>query len=288
MKIAHTPAQLERQPRAVAIGAFDGVHRGHRGVLQTAVDTGLAATVVTFDPHPRIAFGHRVELITTLERRLELVEEAGAEAALIVSFTPNVMRLSPEEFAEEYLRAIGAEVVVAGADFRFGHGRTGDLELLERLGFEVRAAPEVTGVSSSAIRALVEAGDMPGAAQLLGRPPELDGVVVPGERRGGTLGYPTANLGVDSNLLVPRYGIYAGHARGHRAALSIGTNPHYGGTERRIEPYLLDFEGDLYGQRLVVEVWQRLRDERSFPSEEALVEQIARDVEATRETVRPV
>jgi riboflavin kinase/FMN adenylyltransferase len=288
VKIAHTPTQLERQPRAVAIGAFDGVHRGHRGVLQTAVDTGLAATVVTFDPHPRIAFGHRVELITTLERRLELLEEAGAEAALIVSFTPNVMRMAPEAFAEEYLRAIGAEVVVAGPDFRFGHGRAGDLELLERLGFEVRTAPEAPGVSSSAIRALVEAGDMPGAAQLLGRPPELDGIVVPGERRGGTLGYPTANLGIDSSLLVPRYGIYAGHARGYRAALSIGTNPHYGGTERRIEPYLLDFEGDLYGQRLVVEVWQRLRDERSFPNEEALVEQIARDVEATREAVRPV
>ncbi|MGZ4281958.1 MAG: riboflavin biosynthesis protein RibF [Gaiellaceae bacterium] len=288
MKIAHAPSQLDRQPRAVAIGAFDGVHRGHRSVIQTALDTGLAATVVTFDPHPRIAFGHRVELITTLERKLELFEEAGAESALIVSFTPEVMRLEPEVFAEEYLRAIGAEVVVAGGDFRFGRGRSGDLELLERLGFEVRTAPEVPGVSSSAIRALVEEGDVGAAAALLGRPPELDGIVVPGERRGGTLGYPTANLGIDSNLLVPRFGIYAGAARGHRAALSIGTNPHYGGTERRIEPYLLDFEGDLYGQRLIVEVWERLRDERSFPSEEALIEQIARDVEATREAVRPV
>jgi len=288
VKLAHAPSQLERQPRAVAIGAFDGVHRGHRGVIRTAVDTGLAATVITFDPHPRIAFGHRVELITTLERKLELFEEAGAEAALIVSFTPEVMRLAPEEFAEEYLRAIGAEVVVAGGDFRFGRGRSGDLELLERLGFEVRTAPEVPGVSSSAIRSLVEAGDVQGAAALLGRPPELDGVVVPGERRGGTLGYPTANLGIDSSLLVPRYGIYAGFARGHRAALSIGTNPHYGGTERRIEPYLLDFDDDLYGQRLVVEVWQRLRDERAFPDEEALIEQIARDVEATRGAVRPV
>lgn len=288
MKIAHAPAQLERQPRAVAIGAFDGVHRGHVGVVRAAVDTGLVATVVTFDPHPRIAFGHRVELITTLERRLELLGAAGAEAVLIVAFTPEVMQLAPEAFAEEYLRGIGAEVVVAGEDFRFGHGRSGDLALLDRLGFEVRIAPEVDGVSSSAIRALVEEGDVAGAARLLGRPPELDGVVVPGERRGGTLGYPTANLGLDPTLLVPRYGIYAGLARGHRAALSIGTNPHYGGTERRIEPYLLDFEGDLYGQRLVVEVWERLRDERSFPSEEALVEQIALDVEATRLAVRPV
>ena len=288
MKIAHAPVQLERQPRAVAIGAFDGVHRGHVGVVRTAVDTGLAPTVVTFDPHPRIAFGHRVELITTLERRLELLEEAGAEAVLIVAFTPEVMQLAPEAFAEEYLRGIGAEVVVAGEDFRFGRGRSGDLELLDRLGFDVRIAPEVDGVSSSAIRALVEEGDVAGAARLLGRPPELDGVVVPGERRGGTLGYPTANLGLDPALLVPRYGIYAGFACGHRAALSIGTNPHYGGTERRIEPYLLDFEGDLYGQRLVVEVWERLRDERSFPSEAALVERIALDVEATRRSVRPV
>ena len=288
MKIAHAPVQLERQPRAVAIGAFDGVHRGHVGVVRTAVDTGLAPTVVTFDPHPRIAFGHRVEQITTLERRLELLEEAGAEAVLIVAFTPEVMQLAPEAFAEEYLRGIGAEVVVAGEDFRFGRGRSGDLELLDRLGFDVRIAPEVDGVSSSAIRALVEEGDVAGAARLLGRPPELDGVVVPGERRGGTLGYPTANLGLDPALLVPRYGIYAGFARGHRAALSIGTNPHYGGTERRIEPYLLDFEGDLYGQRLVVEVWERLRDERSFPSEAALVERIALDVEATRRSVRPV
>ena len=288
MKLAHAPSQLDRQPRAVAIGAFDGVHRGHAGVVSTAVETGLAATVVTFDPHPRIAFGHRVELITTLERRLELLEEAGAEAVLIVSFTPEVMRLAPEAFAEEYLRAIGAEAVVAGEDFRFGHGRSGDLELLGRLGFEVLTAPEVDGVSSSRIRTLVEAGEVGEAARLLGRPPELDGVVVPGERRGGTLGYPTANLGVDPSLLVPQYGIYAGAALGHRAAVSIGTNPHYGGTERRIEPYLLDFEGDLYGQRLVVEVWERLRDERAFPTEEELVAQIARDVEAAREAVRPV
>jgi riboflavin kinase / FMN adenylyltransferase len=119
------------------------------------------------------------------------------------------------------------------------------------------------------------------------RPYELDGVVVAGDQRGGTLGYPTANIAMGPDLLCPRFGIYAGAALEHRAAVSIGTNPHYGGTERRIEPYLLDFDGDLYGKRLVVELWERLRDEEVFESEEALVEQIARDVEATRAAQRP-
>ncbi len=122
---------------------------------------------------------------------------------------------------------------------------------------------------------------------MLGRPFELDGVVVAGDQRGGTLGYPTANLRLEPDLAVPLYGIYAGFGLGHRAAISIGTNPHYGGTERRIEPYLLDFEGDLYGKRLVVELWERLRDEAAFESEAALVEQIARDVEATQQALRP-
>jgi riboflavin kinase/FMN adenylyltransferase len=289
MKIAHAPAQLERQPRAVAIGTFDGVHRGHRSVIETAAATGLATTVATFHPHPRAAvLGNQVELLSTLERRLELLAEAGVEATLIVSFGPEVMRLPPERFAEDYLRSIGAEVVVAGEDFRFGHRRAGDLALLERLGFEVRTAPEIAGVSSSAIRNLLHDGDVRAAAELLGRPPELDGTVVTGDQRGGTLGYPTANLRVEPDLLVPRFGIYAGSTLDHRAAISIGTNPHYGGTERRIEPYLLDFDGDLYGKRLLVELWERLRDEEVFESEEALIEQIARDVEATRAATRPV
>lgn len=287
MKIAHTPSQLERQPRAVAIGAFDGVHLGHRAVIETAIATGLAPTVVTFDPHPRIALGNRVEMLCTLERRLELLAELGVEGTVVASFTDELMHLEPEQFAETWLRALDAQVVVAGHDFRFGRRRTGDLTLLERLGFEVIEAPEVEGISSSGIRHCLHDGDVAGAARLLGRPPELDGVVVAGDQRGGTLGFPTANLALDPYLLVPRHGIYAGATLGHRAAVSIGTNPHYGGEELRIEPYLLDFEGDLYGKRLVVELWERLRDERAFPSEEALVAQIADDVERTRAATRP-
>jgi riboflavin kinase/FMN adenylyltransferase len=287
VKLAHTPAQVERQPRAVAVGSFDGVHRGHQAVFAAARQTGLAPTVLTFDPHPRIALGNRVELLTTLTRRLELIAESGIESTLVASFTPEFQRLPPEEFAERYLRAIGTEAVVAGDDFRFGVRRSGDLGLLERLGFRVVVPDEVDGVSSTAIRAALVDGDVVAAAAMLGRPFELDGTVVAGHQRGGTLGFPTANLALEPDLACPSYGIYAGRALGHRAAVSIGTNPHYGGTERRIEPYLLDFEGDLYGQRLVVEVWERLRDERAFESEEALVAQIAADVEAARRASRP-
>jgi riboflavin kinase/FMN adenylyltransferase len=287
MKIARAPEELERVPRAVAVGSFDGVHRGHRAVLDAARDTGLAPTVVTFDPHPRIALGNKVELLTTLERRLELLEDAGVDATLVAAFTPELQRLQPEEFAERYLRAIGAEAVVAGEDFRFGVRRSGDLATLERLGFRVVVPMQVEGVSSTAIRAALAAGDVAVAAAMLGRPFELDGVVVAGDQRGGTLGFPTANLRLEPDLAVPRFGIYAGEALGHRAAVSIGTNPHYGGTERRIEPYLLDFDGDLYGRRLVVELWERLRDEAVFDTEEALVTQMARDVEATRAARRP-
>ena len=288
MRIAHGPGQVERQPRAAAMGTFDGVHLGHRAVVEAAVATGLAATVVTFDPHPRIVLGNRVEQISTLERRLELLAELDVETTLVASFTTELMRLEPEAFAESYLRPIGVEAVAAGEDFRFGAKRRGDLGLLEELGFEVIRVPEVPGVSSSAIRAALAQGDVIAAAQMLGRPYELDGIVVAGDQRGGTLGYPTANLSMDAHLVCPGYGIYAGSARDQRAAVSIGTNPHYGGTERRIEPYLLDYEGDLYGQRLVVELWQRLRDEAVFDSEEALIDQIGRDVEATRAAVRPV
>ncbi len=155
------------------------------------------------------------------------------------------------------------------------------------MGFQVLEVPHVPGVSSSAVRVALHEGDVVAAARMLGRPYELDGIVVAGDQRGGTLGYPTANLALEAHLACPRYGIYAGAADGHRAAVSIGTNPHYGGTERRVEPYLLDFEGDLYGKRLVVEVWQRLRDEAVFASEDELIAQIGRDVDATRAAVRP-
>jgi riboflavin kinase/FMN adenylyltransferase len=272
--------------RAVAIGTFDGVHRGHRAVIDTAVATGRT-TVVTFHPHPRTVLGNRVELLSTLERRVELLEAAGADDVVVVEFTPELASLTPEEFAEQYLRPLDAEVIVAGEGFRFGRGRSGDLALLGRLGFEPLEVPLVPGMSSTQIRTHVHAGDVREAASLLGRPVELDGIVVSGDQRGGTLGFPTANLRVEPELLVPEYGIYAGAVGDRRAAISVGVNPHYGGIERRIEAFLLDWEGDLYGKRLVLELWERLRAERAFESEAELIAQIARDVEQTRAATRP-
>jgi riboflavin kinase/FMN adenylyltransferase len=288
VKVVRSPGELDARPRAVALGTFDGVHRGHRRVLDAAVAAGQAPTVVTFDPHPRVALGYGVELLTSLERRLELLAEAGIEEALVVEFDLELAQLGPEEFVERVLLPIDTEVVVAGANFRFGRGRSGDLELLRGLDFDVRAVPLVEGVSSTRIRDLLRAGEVERPARLLGRPAEVEGTIVAGDARGGTLGFPTANLRSEPGLLVPGYGIYAGAADGHRAAISIGTNPHYGGGERRIEAFLLDFEGDLYGRRLRLQLWERLRDELAFESEDELVAQIGRDVEATRRAQPPV
>jgi riboflavin kinase/FMN adenylyltransferase len=287
MRVARTPDELDAGPRAVALGTFDGVHLGHRRVIETLLGAGPEPTVVTFEPHPRTALGNRVDLLTPLERRLELLDELGVQATLVVEFTLDVAGLEPQEFADEFLRPLGAETVVAGEDFRFGRARKGDLEVLESLGFATRPVPVLEGVSSSQIRELVREGDVRGAAALLGRPVEVEGLVVTGDARGGTLGFPTANLDVRPELLVPQNGIYAGAIGENRAAVSIGTNPHYGGSERRVEAFLLDFEGDLYGRRIVVELWERLRDEQSFESEQALIDQIARDVEQTRAATRP-
>lgn len=287
MKSVRSPGELEPAERAVAIGTFDGVHRGHRAAIEAAKETGLRSTVVTFDPHPRLVLGYDVQLLTTLERRIELIGEVGPDELLVVEFTEELSQLEPEEFVAKVLRPIGTRAVVAAESFRFGRGRTGDVDLLRDLGFEVRDVPLVEGVSSSRIRELLSEGRMEEAGALLGRPHELEGTVVSGDQRGGTLGFPTANLAVAAHLLVPAYGIYAGAALGGRAAISIGVNPHYGGSERRIEAFLLDFDGDLYGKPLRIELWERLRDERAFESEDDLVRQIAADVEATRAAVRP-
>ena len=287
MNVAWEPAGLPEARRSVAVGTFDGVHLGHLRVIDAARRAGLRTTVVTFDPHPRAVLGGHVELLATLERRLELLDAAGVEDVLVVPFDEDLAALSAEEFAEQMLRGIGAEAIAAGETFRFGRGREGDLELLARLGFDVRPVPLVENISSSRVRELLHAGEPERAARLLGRPPEVEGIVVPGDGRGRELGFPTANLDVPEGLLVPPDGVYAGSALDHRAAVSIGTNPHFDGVERRVEAYLLEFDRDLYDRRLVVEIWSRIREQRRFESLEDLVAAIADDVERTQNAERP-
>ncbi len=248
--------------RAVAVGVFDGVHVGHRRVLAALVATGTPR-VLTLHPHPR----PETKLISTLERRLELIREAGVDAVDVVA-------------PDSSLR-LGDALLVSGPQAKVRHPPD-----------RIVHVPLVEGVSSERIRQLVAASELEGAAKLLGRPVEVEGMVVEGDRRGRELGIPTANLDVPPNLLLPPYGIYAGAARGpalapHRAAVSIGVNPQYGGGEQRVEAFLLDFDGELYGQRLVIELWQRLRDEAAFETERALLDQIALDIEATRHAGRP-
>lgn len=287
MKVVRDPIDLPRSARAVAIGSFDGVHRGHRRVLDTAFETGLPVAVLTFDPHPRVLLGQPVELLTTLERKVELLVEYGVEEIVVLRFDEELAAMTPAEFTLRYLNPLGAQIVVAGPDFRFGHDRSGDLELLHDEGLLTRLVEPVQGVSSTAIRDALHNGDVITAASLLGHPYELDGRVVPGFARGARLGFPTANLVFAPHQLVPLDGIYAGFCNGHRAAVSIGVNVHFKGAERRVEVHLIDFAGDLYGKRLVVELWQRLRDERAFESDAALIEQIARDVGAVQEVEPP-
>lgn len=288
MNVASEPAGLPAARRSVAVGTFDGVHRGHLRVIDAARRGGLRTTVVTFDPHPRAVLGGRVELLSTLRRRLELLDDAGVEDVLVLPFDQDLASLSAEEFAQRMLRGIGAETLAAGETFRFGRGREGDLDLLARLGFDVRRVPLAENVSSSRVRELLQAGEPARAAVLLGRPPEVEGIVVRGDGRGGELGFPTANLDVPEELLVPPDGVYAGWTGDHRAAVSIGTNPHFDGVERRVEAYLLDFDADLYGQRLVLEIWSPIREQRRFDSVEELVAAIGDDVEQTRAAIRPV
>ena len=288
MNVAREPAGLPAARRSVAVGTFDGIHRGHLRVIDAARRGGLRTTVVTFDPHPRAVLGGPVELLTTLRRRLELLDQAGVEDVLVLPFDEELASLSAEDFAERMLRGIGAEAIAAGDTFRFGRGREGDLDLLARLGFDVRRVPLAENVSSSRVRELLHAGEAARAAELLGRPPEVEGIVVRGDGRGRELGFPTANLDVPEELLVPPDGVYAGAVGDHRAAVSIGTNPHFDGVERRVEAHVLDFDADLYGQRLVVEIWRLIRGQRRFDSLAELVAAIAEDVEQTRAETRPV
>jgi riboflavin kinase/FMN adenylyltransferase len=278
------------RPRRVAVGTFDGVHLGHREVIREA------DTVLTFEPHPAtiVAPAHAPRLLTTLERKAELVADMGAEELVVIHFDAAFARRSAEAFVDDVLvGALGATHVSVGENFRFGHKAGGDAALLAAdRRFETRVVPllEVDGevVSSSHIRGLVLGGAVEYADRLLGAPFTVIGDVAHGDERGRTLGYPTANLVPQDGLVVPGHGVYACRARTpegvvHVAATNVGVRPMFvTGRGELIEAYLVGFEGDLYDRRLAVEFLKRLRGEKRFDSVDALVEQMARDVQDAR------
>jgi riboflavin kinase/FMN adenylyltransferase len=284
------------------VGNFDGVHVGHQQVLGRSVDRarerGVQAVALTFVPHPVrvLAPGREPARLTPLERKLELMGESQLDAAVVLSFDRRMAALEPETFARTVLReGIGAQLVIVGTDFRFGRQRAGDVSLLARLGPELGFTVEpfhpvkVDGdrVSSSRVRQLLHEGEVEHVARLLGRPHDVAGVVVTGDQRGRTLGYPTANLG-GLRALLPATGVYACWATfgGQRrmAAVNIGDRPTFG-RGRSVEAYLLDFKGDLYDRELRLAFVARLRADQKFDSVEGLVAQIGRDVEKTRQVL---
>lgn len=294
---------------AVTIGAYDGVHRGHRYVVdelrRRAAAAGLSTVVVTFDRHPATVVRPESAppVLTLPEQKLELLASTGVDRTVVVPFDEARANETAEDFVREVLvDALGARLVVVGEDFHFGHGRKGNVALLREMGrqhgFEVvglglEGAEDGEAVSSTRIRALLAAGDVAGAAALLGRPHEVWGRVRHGDARGGSqLGFPTANVAVAAGTALPADGIYACWYRGpdgvrRAAAVSLGRRPTFydDRTEpapRVLEAHLLDFDGDLYGQEARVAFVARLRDEERFDSPDALVEQIRRDVAATR------
>jgi len=298
-------------PSVVTLGNFDGVHKGHQAVLSTVVrrardhgPDGAQAVAVTFDPHP-VAVLHperAPQIITSPGLRLDLLEATGLDAVLVMEFTRELALWTPERFVVDvFVKALGASVVVVGEDTRFGVRNSGNVDTLRQLGaehgFEVLTLADIGDGgrwSSSRVRRLVTAGEVATATEILGRPHRVCGEVVHGDHRGRQLGYPTANLSQESAGLVPADGVYAGWLirptlperdpdRVLPAAISIGTNPTFDGTQRRVEAYVLDrTDLDLYGETVTVEFIENLRPTEKFDSIEDLLVQIADDVERAR------
>lgn len=288
----------------VTIGVFDGVHRGHQLIIARAVEKahelGVPSVVLTFDPHPMevVRPGSHPPMLTDPRYKADLVEELGVDVFCVLPFTVDFMRLTAAEFVHDVLvERLHASAVVVGENFRYGHGGHGTVKALtedgRRFGFTVEGFPlQGTGDrtwSSTYVRSCVAAGDVTSAAEALGREHRVHGVVVRGDQRGREMGFPTANLEPLPWSAVPADGIYAGRLeRGKEllpAAISIGTNPTFQGNERRVETYVLDFDGDLYGERVGLSFTERLRDTMRFDDVDGLVEQMRLDVERTRQIV---
>jgi riboflavin kinase/FMN adenylyltransferase len=296
------------------IGVFDGIHRGHQSIIAEAVrmagERGIPSLLITFVPHPSevVRPGSHPPVLTSIVRRAELVEELGVDVFCALPFTLEFSKMAPDEFVHHALvETLHASAVVVGENFRFGHRAAGNVPLLRdlgsRWGFTAHGIPLLTDdgttLSATFVRSCVQAGDVRAATAALGRPHRVDGVVERGDRRGRELGYPTANLRTDQWAAVPADGVYAGRVFRldewgrtlpggplAAAAISVGTNPTFDVRQRRVEAYLLDFDGDLYGASLGIEFVERLREQERFDSVEALVAQMRRDVDRTRELLR--
>ena len=287
---------------ALAIGVFDGVHRGHQmligRMLEEAQARSLTGGVITFHPHPLSVVRPNVQItyLESLERRVELLGELGIEFVSVVQFTSELQQVSATDFSRLLVEEAGMRLLVVGEDFRLGRGGEGTVEVLteigEELGFEVLALPllgdDDDPVSSTRVREALAAGDMQSVSKLLGHPFLLRGPVVHGDERGRQIGFPTLNVGVSADRWLPPNGVYVTRAtvgdREFEACTNIGVRPTFEGDETRlVETHLLDFEGDLYGQVVTVELVERLRSEQKFDGIEALTEQIKADLVATRE-----
>jgi riboflavin kinase/FMN adenylyltransferase len=294
----HQAWDLGLDGTAVTLGVFDGVHRGHAALLGllAAESGGDPVGVVSFAVHPVHVLAPQVDLrlLTTLDQRLELLDAAGVSVVGLLDFDDALRRIEAPRFVEDVVAgAMRARLVVVGTDFRFGHERRGDIAMLatmgRRLGFRtVGIEPVASGgtISSTRIRDLVTAGAVGRATALLGRPHAVRGVVVEGDRRGRTIGFPTANLAVDPEVALPANGVYAARVDWlgdrYEGVTNVGVRPTFGGLALVVETHLLDFDGDLYGETLDVSFIERIRDEQRFDGVDALVGQIRRDVARAR------
>lgn len=286
----------------VTIGVFDGVHRGHVQLIGRAValasELGRPSVLVTFDPHPAevVRPGSHPAQLTSLHRRADIVEQLGVDVFCVLPFTRELSRMPAESFVHEVLvERLHAAAVVVGENFTFGHKAAGDVELLRRLGRRFGFATESAGLlsedsvtfSSTYIRSCIDAGDVVAAAEALGRPHRVEGIVVRGDHRGRDLGYPTANLSTPRYAAIPADGVYAcwfiHRRRSLPAAVSVGTNPTFSGRERRVEAYVLDLDEDFYGEQVGLDFVARLRGMERFGSAEELVTAMTTDVQRTRE-----
>ena len=285
----------------VTIGVFDGLHRGHARLVNHAVcrarEMGLPSVLMTFDPHPSEVLrpGSHPAQLTSLRRRAELVEQLGVEVFFVLPFTVELSRMPADEFVHTVLiESLHVADVVVGDNFTFGHKAAGNIGLLRELGRRFGFSAEGVGLlsegeltfSSTYIRSCVAAGDVAAAATALGRPHRLEGIVVRGDQRGRSLGYPTANLSTPRHAAIPADGVYAcrflHRGRDLAAAVSIGTNPTFSGQERRVEAFVLDLDEDFYGERVALDFIARLRGMFRFDTPEQLVAQIGDDVARTR------